>query len=133
MRNQHDKRIYIVDDDPFWIELLKEILEGLGYKNVHGFESGQDCLNNISLQPDIIFLDYQMGETDGLTVLKTVKEFNADICVIFTTGKEDINVAVNAMRHGSFDYLLKTNVTKKEVLEILKKVAASNVQPERIY
>jgi DNA-binding NtrC family response regulator len=133
MKPQTNQRIFIVDDDPFWIELLREILESLGYTNIQGFENGDDCISNIKQHPDLIFLDYQMQKTDGISTLKTIKEYNADICVIFTTGKEDINVAVKAMRHGSFDYLLKTNVTKREVQEILTKVAASRLQTGKIY
>ena len=133
MKPQTNQRIFIVDDDPFWIELLREILEDLGHTNIQGFESGDDCISNIMQHPDIIFLDYQMKKTDGISTLKTIKEYSADICVIFTTGKEDIVVAVKAMRHGSFDYLLKTNVTKREVQEILTKVAASRVQTGKIY
>jgi DNA-binding NtrC family response regulator len=133
MKDQNTQKIFIVDDDPFWIELLREILNELGYNNVDGFESGEDCMQNINLQPEVIFLDYQMEKSDGISTLKNIKEFYADICVIFTTAKEDINVAVSAMRHGSFDYLLKTNVTKKEVQNILKKVAKTNVQTGKIY
>ncbi len=133
MKDQNTQKIFIVDDDPFWIELLKEILNDLGYNNIDGFESGEDCMKNINLQPSVIFLDYQMENSDGIATLKSIKEYYADICVIFTTAKEDINVAVNAMRHGSFDYLLKTNVTKKEVQSILKKVAKNDVQAGRIY
>ena len=128
MKAQPTQKIFIVDDDPFWIELLKEILESLGYQNIHSYESGEDCIANINLQPDIIFLDYQMQKSDGISTLKAIKEYYAGIYVIFTTSKEDINVAVKAMRHGSFDYLLKTNVTKKEVQDILKKVAGHNLQ-----
>ena len=96
-------------------------------------KAGEDCLKNIHHHPDIIFLDYEMQKGDGISTLKSIKELYEGICIIFTTGKEDINVAVKAMRHGSFDYLLKTNVTKKEVQQILNKVASSNVKSGNIY
>jgi DNA-binding NtrC family response regulator len=133
MKDQKNLKIFIVDDDPYWIELLKELLHSIGYSNTTGFESGDECMKNINLQPDIIFLDYEMAKGDGISTLKLIKEFYADIYVIFATAKEDINVAVKAMRHGSFDYLLKTNVSKKEIQDIFKKIASSNVKSGNIY
>ena len=122
MKNEKNEMIFIVDDEPMWIELLKELLESLGYTNIMTFESGTACLENIRENPDIVFLDYQMEDKDGLSTLKGIKDYYTGICVIFTTATEDIAVAVNAMKEGSFDFLLKLNVTKKEIKTLFKKI-----------
>ena len=104
MINEKSKRIFIVDDDPYWNELLKGILHGLGYFNVLSFESGEACLEQLEHQPEIIFLDYKMKNSDGITTLKNIKDRKKNLFVVFTTSMEDVDVAVNAMKNGSFDF-----------------------------
>lgn len=116
--------IFIVDDDPFWTAMLEQLLTDLGHKTIHTFSSGQDGIDHLHLNPDLIFLDYQMEDMDGLTVLQRVKAHNENIGVIFCTAHEDLQVAVDAIRYGSFDYLLKENATRREVATIISNVSA---------
>jgi DNA-binding NtrC family response regulator len=115
-----NKRIFIVDDDPFWTTLLHKILTELGHTNIITFSNGKECIEKLHLNPELIFLDYQMEEMDGLDVLKKIKEYFPGIGVIFCTAYEDISVAVNAMEYGSYDYLLKENATIREVSNIVE-------------
>ena len=120
------KKIFIVDDDPFWTAMLYEMLTDLGHRNVVTLTSGHDLIENMYQNPCLIFLDYKMENMDGLEVLKKVKENNAEIGVIFCTSHEDLNVAVDAMEFGSFDYLLKQNATPKELTTLLESYSNSN-------
>ena len=113
MKIQNIKRTFIVDDDPFWTAMLTQMLTDLGYENIVTFSNGKDCIDNLHLNPSLVFLDYQMEEMDGLEVLQQVKNYYPGIGVVFCTAHEDLSVAVNAMKFGSFDYLLKSNATKK--------------------
>ena len=118
----YTKKIFLVDDDPFWVAVLKQILAEIGYTNVLTFEGGEDCLANLYLNPEVIFLDKEMQDMDGLDVLDKIKESNPAIEVFFCTSLEDLSVAIKALRSGSNDFLLKTNVNKKEVSELLEKI-----------
>ncbi|WP_304235964.1 response regulator [Jiulongibacter sediminis] len=118
----YTKKIFLVDDDPFWVAVLKQILAEIGYTNVLTFEGGEDCLANLCLNPEVIFLDKEMQDMDGLDVLDKIKESNPAIEVVFCTSLEDLSVAIKALRSGSNDFLLKTNVNKKEVSELLEKI-----------
>ena len=118
----YTKKIFLVDDDPFWVAVLKQILAEIGYTNVLTFEGGEDCLVNLYLNPEVIFLDKEMQDMDGLDVLDKIKESNPAIEVVFCTSLEDLSVAIKALRSGSNDFLLKTNVNKKEVSELLEKI-----------
>jgi DNA-binding NtrC family response regulator len=133
MKPQNVKRTFIVDDDPFWTSMLSQMLTDLGYTNINLFSNGTECINNLDLAPNLIFLDYQMEDMDGLEVLKKIKDFNAGIGVVFCTAHEDLGVAVDAMKYGSFDYLLKSNATKNEVTNIIKNMGDSQVFSEKIY
>lgn len=113
------KKIVIVDDDPFWTAMLIQILTDLGFTNIATFDNGATYVNNLHLNPDLVFLDYQMEDMDGLQVLQKIKSYDSATGVVFCTSYEDLGVAVDAIRYGSFDYLLKGNANKKEVSSII--------------
>jgi CheY-like chemotaxis protein len=119
MQNIKNLPAFIVDDDPFWTLVLKQILTELGFSKTHIFEDGEDCLNHIHLNPGLIFLDYQMQNSDGLEILKKVKEYYPGIEVIFCTALENLQVALAAIEFGSVEYLLKSNVTEELVRDIV--------------
>ncbi|MFY7965372.1 MAG: response regulator [Chitinophagaceae bacterium] len=114
--------IFIVDDDLFWSNILHQLLISIGYNNIKTYENGLDCVNNLSLSPKVIFLDYQMNGKNGLEVLKEINTQANNFKIIFCTAHEDLSVAMGAMQGGSFDYLLKNNATEKEIKSILEKI-----------
>lgn len=120
MKDLKSLKTFIVDDDPFWTAILEQLLKDLGFANISTYESGEECLKHIHLNPGLVFLDYQMGQTDGLDVLQQVKAYYPGIEVIFCTALEDLEVALSAIEFGSAEYLLKSNATKKNILEILE-------------
>ncbi len=120
------KKIFIVDDDPFWTAMLIQMLTELGYTNMVTFENGTDCINNLHLNPFLVFLDYKMDDVNGIQVLQKIKEYFPKIGVVFCTGHEDIKVAADAFKYGSFDYLLKSNATKKEIKLLLEAIESKN-------
>lgn len=122
MKTKFDKKIFVVDDDPFVTAYLQQTLNNIGYHKVSCYGSGKDCLDHIHHNPEIIFLDYQMDDMDGLEVLKQVKEYFPGINVIFTTALEDLAIAVQSISDGSFDFLLKKNITEEEVDNILSRL-----------
>ncbi len=128
-----NKRIFIVDDDPFWTAVLTQQLNELGYNDVSAFSGGADCIQQLHRNPNMVFLDYQMEEMDGLDVLARIKEYYPGIGVVFCTAHEDLEVAVGAMKSGSFDYLLKINTTKNELATTIENLAASQVFTEKVY
>lgn len=133
MTQLNTKKTFIVDDDPFWSAILSEILTDLGYTDITTFGSGEECLEHLHANPALVFLDYQMEDMNGLEVLQQIKEHHSGIGVVFCTAHEDLSVAVNAMKYGSFDYLLKSNANKKEVAAIAEQMAAQQVFANKIY
>ncbi len=121
-----NKRIFLVDDDPYWTTILHQLLSDLGCTNIHAFSNGTECINNLHLNPSLVFLDYQMEDIDGIEVLKKIKSYYPGIGVIFCTAYEDLSVAVDAMEYGSFDYLLKGNANIKEVSNIVDAMTADS-------
>lgn len=133
MKKQQIKRTFIVDDDPFWTSLLSKILTSLGYENIISFSNGKDCIDHLHLNPQLVFLDHQLDDIDGIEVLQKIKQYYPGIGVIFCTAHEDLSVAVNAMKFGSFDYLLKSNGSRQGVADIIDQMHENNCFAQKIY
>jgi len=122
MNNEFPFCIFIVDDDPFCLQLYHYHLSSLGYKNVYVFDNGKDCIKSLALQPDLILLDHYMKPMNGMEVLKQVKRNNPDIFVVFISGQEEIHLPIVAMDNGAFDYLVKTDVTEDKLHLLIEKI-----------
>jgi polysaccharide export outer membrane protein len=107
MESLNQLKIFMVDDDPFSLSLYEQHLRNLGFGDITSFSNGTDCLHKLTMQPDIIFLDHGMDILNGIEVLKKIKRFNPNIFVVFVSGQEDIQTAVNSLKYGAFDYIVK--------------------------
>jgi DNA-binding NtrC family response regulator len=123
MATTSDLTIFIVDDDALCLTLYQQFLKQLGYSDIELFDSGSDCLDGLEEhEPDVIFLDYNMEGMNGLDVLKKIKSFNHDIIVFFISGQEDIEVAVNALKHGAIDYIIKSSLNPEKMKAIMERI-----------
>ena len=103
----HTPKILIVDDELILRESLAEWLKRDGY-NTNTAESGEEALEKMKeTRYDILFVDIKMGGMSGLEVLKRVKFDDPDIAVVMITAYGAIATAIEAMKNGAFDYLLK--------------------------
>lgn len=122
MENKQSLSIFIVDDDSFCRTLYEQQVRNLGYSQIRLFSDGQECLNHLTELPDVIFLDYRMEPLDGLEVLRKIKRFNPDIYLVIISGQEDLQVAVNALKYGAFDYIVKGDNDLSKIDAVLKKI-----------
>lgn len=116
------RNIFIVDDDPFHLQLMKQILQSQNEENISLFSTGVDCLENIHLKPQIVFLDHNMDIYTGYEVLRKIKRYDPNIFVIMVSSQEEISTAVNSLKHGAFDYVQKNQELEKTITETLQKV-----------
>jgi DNA-binding NtrC family response regulator len=101
------KRILIVDDDPFNLDLLEQELADLGYATERA-GNGHEALKKVaSSVPDLILLDYLMPGMNGLEVLKEIGKNDPGIPVILLTAHGTIERAVEAMKEGACDFIQK--------------------------
>jgi DNA-binding NtrC family response regulator len=122
MESKNGLSIFLVDDDSFCRVLYEQHLINLGYTQIRMFSDGQSCLNALTDQPDVIFLDYRMEPLDGLEVLRKIKRFNPDIYLVVISSQEDMQVAVNALKYGAFDYIIKGENDLERIVTVLKKI-----------
>ena len=99
--------ILIIDDEASLRQTLARILQRAGYE-VTTAANGKDGLALVSEHPfDLLYLDIRMPDISGLELLKTIHAKFQDLPVILFTAQPDLNSAVEALRRGATDYLLK--------------------------
>ena len=98
--------IYVVDDDAPLRHLMKALLEDKGYAT-RDFESGNALLEALDDSPALILLDVMMPGLNGLETLKQIKASYPDLPVIMLTSVDKVETAVEVIKQGAYDYLLK--------------------------
>jgi DNA-binding response OmpR family regulator len=99
--------ILVVDDERAVRMMLEAALRAQGYR-VQSAGSGGDARALLSGDEfDLVLLDLQLGDTDGIEILREIKQAWPATEVILLTAHGSINSAISALRHGAFDYLLK--------------------------
>ena len=120
-------RIFVVEDDPLYLKLVRYIAELNPDHVVHTFHDGKSCLDNLHQSPKIVILDYTLPDVTGKEVLTEIKKYDPEIQVIVVSSQESINTAVSLLKHGAYDYITKDNETKDRLLNAInnaKKVSS---------
>ncbi|MER3522553.1 MAG: sigma-54-dependent Fis family transcriptional regulator [Ignavibacteria bacterium] len=100
-------RILVVDDERILTESLQNILTSSGY-TVNTCLSGEEFLPMVqTVNPDLVLLDIFMGDVNGLQLLRKMKEEGDDTPVLMMTAHADVALAVEAMKEGAVDFVLK--------------------------
>ncbi len=100
-------RLLIVDDEKRFVETLSKRLTARGIY-VEGANSGPDALALAQSRPfDVALMDVRLPGMDGLATLKAIRKFQPLLQVIMLSGTASINAAVEGMRLGAMEYLLK--------------------------
>ena len=128
MENQNQFKFFIVDDDIFCINVYEQYLQNLGYNDISYFNNGNDCLNNLDQHPDIIFLDHNMDDITGFEVLKKIKRYNPNIYVVMVSGQDNMKTAVDALKYGTFDYVIKDSNVCEKMNVVIDKIVAIKEQ-----
>ena len=99
------ERILVVDDEPDIVKMICDFLTFMGYETMTAF-TGREALKKAEINPDLILLDINMPEPDGLTVLSMIREHIA--CpIIFLTASVTDNDKIKGLTSGADDYITK--------------------------
>lgn len=124
--NMDEKLIFIVDDDKVILNLLEYTFKSREGYEVKTFYSGEECLKNLDLNPDLIVLDHKFhlqGGTNmtGLETLKEVRRINDTIPVIILSGQDDISLICEYIKNGAKQYIPKEDYFIDVLLESVEK------------
>lgn len=125
-----EKLIFIVDDDKVILNLLEYTFKSLVGFEVRTFNSGEDCIQNMGLKPDLVVLDhmfYLQGNDfmSGLETLKELRKIDKDIPVIILSSQEDKLLIREFIQNGASKYIPKEDYFIDTLVESVEKVIAN--------
>ena len=124
-------RIFVVEDNEFFSQLIKQKLESNDQNEVTLFNNGDDFRRNLHLNPDIVVLDYNLPNTTGIDLLKEIKNFNDQIKTILISGQEKVDVVIEAFENGAEEYINKDdNALTMLGLKVQKHSSTVNLRKE---
>jgi len=115
-------KIFVVEDDDWYSRLLIHNLSLIPDYEIESFTSGKDCIKNLNKEPDVVTLDYRLPDMKGLDVLKEIKAINEDIQVILISEQDEIDVVVELLKHGAYDYIVKSSDIKERLLNTVNNI-----------
>ena len=105
-------KIFIVEDDPWYGEILKYHLSLNPDYEVELFKTGNDCLSSLYHKPDVICMDFGLPDMNGDVLLSKIKAYNKAIPVIVISGQDQIAVVLNLLKNGAHEYIIKDDNAK---------------------
>jgi DNA-binding NtrC family response regulator len=124
------KQVLVVDDEASIRDVLRKMLEGVGYQ-VTTAASGEEALNKIStIAAPIVLLDIRMPGISGLEALAKIVALNPDACVLMVTAVMDTETAVEAMKLGAYDYIMKPFERETVIAKLQKAVVKWSSQQQ---
>ncbi|MBN9299557.1 MAG: sigma-54-dependent Fis family transcriptional regulator [Filimonas sp.] len=109
--SQYSISIYIVEDDAFYGAMLQHFLSLNPDFEVKKFSSASMLMEALHEKPDVITLDYSLPDATGIDLLEKIKERSPDTKVIVVSGQNDIQTAIDLLKKGAYDYIIKNENT----------------------
>ncbi len=121
MSTKTSTKIFVVEDDPMYQRMVKYVMELNPDHEVHVFSTGNECIAQLHLEPDLISLDYNLPDIKGEELLIEIKNYNPEAIVIILSGQQDITTAVGLLKDGAYDYITKDEDTKDRLVNSIAK------------
>lgn len=123
-------KIFLVDDDVKTLIMFKHNLDRrLNFPvTINVFAYGENCLDRMQEdKPDIVVLDYYLNAIrenaqTGLEVLCQIKELSPETQVIMISGQEDMETAIECVRNGAYDYIIKNEKAMQRLEFVVNKI-----------
>jgi DNA-binding NtrC family response regulator len=126
-----NETILVADDDPYIQEVLGDRLESLGYRVLRASD-GKHALEIIERQdPEMAFLDIEMPGIKGLDLLKEIRKREKDFPVVMITAYGSIDLAVEAMKEGAYDFIPKPFKASHITLVVEKAMERQKLRREK--
>jgi len=144
MNAQGEYSVFLVDDDKMFLTSLKNSLQQKfgSLLKVSEYSTGEECMQHIFKhhpmddRPDIVILDYYLNDAkhpeaaDGIKVLRELKSTSKDIIVIMLSGQDKLQVAMDSIKNGAFEYIAKSESAFIRTQNTLKN-AIDNIKSAR--
>jgi DNA-binding NtrC family response regulator len=126
MKNPKYPLIFIVEDNSVYNKLIANHLHTHKLIHTESFLSGEECLKNIHRRPDIIIQDYLLNGINGIEVLLATKKKYPEINFIFLSGQDNMEVAINSIKFGAYDYIIKDQNALNKLTDKINKLIVTH-------
>jgi len=129
---KHKNSILIVDDDRAHRTMLRTLLSGWGYQVTEAAD-GSEAIDEVGKGPfDLVLMDIRMAVVSGLEALAEIKALNPAIPVVLMTAYASVETAVDALKKGAYDYLIKPLDFDELKLALNRAMEHSNLRKENL-
>lgn len=120
-------KVFVVEDDKWYNNFLQYIVSLNPEYSVQTFLNAKDCIDNLHQKPNLITVDYTLPDMNGSDLIRKIKEVEPETQIIVISGQEDVSTAVELLKLGVFDYIIKDEDTKNRLLNSIQN-ARTNAQ-----
>jgi len=125
MQQTKNPLIFIIEDSIVYKDLITGYLKTNKYSSLKQYKNGDECLKDLHLKPDLIILDYVSTGMNGLELMRKVQKDYPEIDFIFLSGQNDVEVAVQIMKLGAADYIVKNDEAPKKLLKSINTLVST--------
>ena len=132
MKNKNLASLVIIDDDIDLLELLSSFFRQRGY-NVSSYEDARVALAEIEVKKviaDVVISDLKLPVMSGLDFIKRIRTFNAVLPIILMTAEGSLEIAVEAIEAGAYDFVLKPLHVPQLLISVQRALFLNQVQVE---
>ncbi len=120
-----EKLVFFVDDDKMILNLLEYTIKNMQEFDVRTFQSGEECIKNLELHPDLIILDHVFkseghNSLNGLETLNEIRKINNEIPVVILTSNEDEELRQQFRNSGASGFIPKNDYFIDVLMETIR-------------
>ncbi|NBC18407.1 MAG: response regulator [Bacteroidetes bacterium] len=116
-------RVFVVEDDPDYAATLRLQLTRSVEADVHRFETGEEALDALDREPDLVLLDLVMPGQGGIATLKALRAQRPHLPVVIVSAQRDIDTAIEAINLGAYDYVTKGRDDTVKIRALAERIA----------
>lgn len=121
------KKLFIVEDDPMFAEMLKDRLKQHTMWEVIHYSTGEAAVQNAFAKPDVAIIDYHLdlnnkGGMSGIDTMNEIRKVSALTHVVFLSGQKSYGLALQTISHGANNYVMKDEAAFDEIARILNDI-----------
>lgn len=121
------RKLFIVEDDPMFAEMLIDFMKSRPQWAVSYFPSGEDCVKEAYQDPEVVIIDYhldnlQSGGMNGIDTMLKIKKIVPNAHCIFLSGQQKYGVALQTISLGAENYVFKDESAFSEIGKILDSI-----------
>lgn len=115
-------KVFVVEDNEWYRKLLVHTVSLNPDHTVKAFETGKELLSALEEQPDVITVDYRLPDLLGSELIPLIRQQLPDVPILVISEQENIETAVELLKLGAYDYIVKSNDIRNRLLNTLQNV-----------